>query len=226
MQRSQINALMREAEEFFAAHRFALPLWAAWSPADWAAAGPEAAEVRRHQLGWDITDFGLGDFERCGLLLFTIRNGKLGDPRSQKPYAEKIMIVRERQLTPLHFHWQKIEDIINRGGGELVIELYNSEATEAKAATPVTVSIDGVTQTVPAGGQVRLRPGQSITLPPRLYHAFWGEGGQVLVGEVSAVNDDAGDNRFHDPLGRFPAIIEDEPPRHLLCTEYPPHPGD
>ena len=75
-------------------------------------------------------------------------------------------------------------------------------------------------RTVPAGDVVVLDPGESITLPTRLYHAFWAEGGRVLVGEVSTGNADASDNRFYPPVGRFAAIEEDEPPVHLLCTEY------
>ncbi len=225
MKRSEINALMGEAWDFFERYSFRLPVWAAWSPADWAAAGNEAAEVARHQLGWDITDFGRGDFARLGLLLFTIRNGRLDHPVTVKPYAEKIMIVREGQVTPMHFHHHKTEDIINRGGGRLVIELWNAAADDRLADTMVEVSLDGLHHRLAGGERVVLEPGCSITLPPRLYHAFWGEpgAGTVLVGEVSAVNDDATDNRFLDPVGRFPAIVEDEPPRHLLCTEYPAH---
>jgi D-lyxose ketol-isomerase len=83
------------------------------------------------------------------------------------------------------------------------------------------VSTDGVVRTVSAGGQVRLLPGESITLTPRLYHTFWGEGSRVLVGEVSVVNDDHTDNRFLKPVGRFPQIVEDEPPLHLLTVDYP-----
>ena len=44
----------------------------------------------------------------------------------------------------------------------------------------------------------------------------------MLLGEVSQCNDDLNDNRFNPPVGRFPAIEEDEPPYRLLCTEYPP----
>jgi len=80
----------------------------------------------------------------------------------------------------------------------------------------------GLTRTA-AGDTVTLRPGESISLPQRLYHRFWGEKGKgtVLVGEVSRVNDDRVDNRFHDPVGRFPDIEEDEPPLHLLYGDYP-----
>ena len=71
---------------------------------------------------------------------------------------------------------------------------------------------------------MRLTPGMSISIPPRLYHDFEVEPGTgpVLIGEVSAVNDDQSDNRFLPPVGRFPSIEEDEPPYRLLCTEYPP----
>ena len=89
----------------------------------------------------------------------------------------------------------------------------------------VDVSVDGRKLTVEAGSVVRLGPGESISLPTHLYHKFWAEEDTVLCGEVSAVNDDNVDNHFLDQIGRFPEIEEDEPPVHLLCTEYPPGPG-
>ena len=174
-------------------------------------------------LGWDITDFGQGDFSKIGLFLITIRNGNQKMPEKYpKTYAEKLMIVREQQITPMHFHWNKMEDIINAGGGNLIIKLYNSTEDEKLADTDVVVSMDGVQQTFPAGTEVRLEPGQSITLTPGLYHRFWGEAGKgtVLVREVSMCNDDSNDNCFYDPAGRFPEIEEDEEPLHLLCNEY------
>ncbi len=224
MKRSEINAIMQDAIDFMAARRFALPPFAFWTPDDWAAKGHEADEIRENGLGWDITDFGGGDFARLGLLLFTLRNGNPAAPDAPKSYCEKIMIVHEEQVTPMHFHWAKAEDIINRGGGVLQVELWNATDDEAGLAdTPVEVSMDGVRHTFEAGTVVDLAPGESITLTRHLYHSFWGEPGQgpVLVGEVSKVNDDASDNRFHKPIGRFPAIDEDARPLHLLCTEYP-----
>jgi len=139
---------------------------------------------------------------------------------SGKLYAEKIMVVGVDQVTPFHFHWNKTEDIINRGGGDLVVEVYNATADERLCDSPVTVSVDGTLRTVAAGTRIRLGPGESITLPTRLYHAFWGAGERVLVGEVSLVNDDTRDNRFLEPRGRFPEIEEDEAPLHLLVTDY------
>ncbi|HYF49963.1 MAG TPA: D-lyxose/D-mannose family sugar isomerase [Planctomycetota bacterium] len=223
MKRSEINRRIESAKEFFAKHSFRLPPFGYWSPADWKSKGAAADEIRRNKLGWDLTDFGSRAFEKMGLLLFTIRNGNLKDPANVKSYAEKIMIVEENQVTPFHFHWQKTEDIIVRGGGNLVVELYQSNAQDEFTQETIRVRCDGVERRVAPGGKVVLHPGESITLTPRLYHKFYGEpgAGRVLVGEVSSVNDDATDNRFKDNVGRFPKIEEDAPPVHYLCNEYP-----
>lgn len=220
MKRSEINAIMRAADAFIRERGQFLPPFAYWTPDDWRARGPEYTEIVANRLGWDVTDFGLNDFARFGLFLFTVRNGNPNDPVA-KPYAEKLLIVAEGQVTPLHFHWKKTEDIINRGGGVLAVKLYAATPAEGiDEAAAITVSLDGVRRVVAAGGVVRLRPGESITLPPYLYHEFWGEEARVLVGEVSSVNDDATDNRFYRQVGRFPAIEEDEAPLYLLCNDY------
>jgi D-lyxose ketol-isomerase len=228
MKRSEINAHLREAIALLEEGNFHLPPWAFWTPDDWAAAGHEADEIRQRALGWDLTDFGSGAFDRCGLVLFTLRNGPITSDLDAmtKDYCEKIMVIKEGQITPTHFHWQKMEDIINRSGGRLVIELWNGDRSSEQVdeGSEVTVSIDGLRRTVPAGGKVVLSPGESICLTPYLYHKFYAEAGSgaVLAGEVSRVNDDEHDNRFCEPLPRFPDLEEDEPPLHLLCTEYPP----
>ena len=154
--------------------------------------------------------------------LFTVRNGNVRDPGNAKTYAEKVMIVEEGQVTPWHFHGAKMEDIINRGGGKLVIELCNSDEERNLLDTEVSVSVDGVRRTVEPRGRVVLSPGESIALTQELAHQFYGAEGRVLVGEVSSVNDDETDNYFIDPAGRFPEIEEDEEPLYLLCNEYPP----
>jgi D-lyxose ketol-isomerase len=222
LKRSEINVIMREADAFIREMGFYLPPFAHWTPKDWGTKGEEVREIVDNQLGWDITDFGRGNYEKCGLLLFTLRNGnpKNWETMQGKLYAEKIMVVGVDQVTPTHFHWNKSEDIINRGGGELVIQLYNSTEDEDLADTDVTVSTDGVKRVVKAGGIVVLSPGESITLPTRLYHKFWGAESRVMVGEVSMVNDDTADNRFYETVGRFPEIEEDEPPLYLLCNDY------
>ena len=218
MKRSEINFLVKDAEHFFAEMKFLLPCWASWTPEQWQGKRVSCGEVIDNLLGWDLTDFGCGNFGKRGLLLFTIRNGKY--KVDQKPYAEKIMISQAMQETPMHFHWSKMEDIINRGGGNLVLELYKSTDNGEFSLEPFAVRVDGVVKKLEAGGHVTLSPGESICLEPGIYHRFWGEGGTVLVGEVSMVNDDAGDNRFHEEIGRFPEIEEDEAPYRLLASDY------
>ncbi|MBQ4044010.1 MAG: D-lyxose/D-mannose family sugar isomerase [Clostridia bacterium] len=222
MKRSEINRRLLHAMDVFEKAGFHLPPFAHFSAESWADRGHEYDEIRENMLGWDITDFGWGSFDSDGLLLLTIRNGKLGDPDS-KTYAEKLMLVQENQVTPMHFHWNKMEDIINRGGGNLMIKVYLSDENEQLSDKDVPVTMDGVCCTVPAGTVLRLTPGQSITMQRGLYHSFWGEEGcgEVIVGEVSMVNDDNSDNRFYKPAGRFPAVEEDEAPLRLLCNEYP-----
>ena len=222
MKRSEINAIMREADAFVKQHHFFLPPFAYWTPDDWRGKGPEVREIVKNHLGWDITDWGLGDYRRYGLFLFTIRNGNpqnLATLRG-KLYAEKILIVDVDQVTPFHFHWSKTEDIINRGGGKLMIQLYNATRDEQLADTDVVASVDGVERVMSTGGRVMLNPGESITLMDHVYHKFWAAEARVLAGEVSLVNNDQADNRFYDAPGRFPAIEEDEPPLYLLCTDY------
>jgi D-lyxose ketol-isomerase len=221
MKRSEINSLIEETLEFAGSCGFLLPPFARWAPEDWKTKGPEVDEIRDCMLGWDLTDFGSGNFPKVGLIMFTIRNGHLSDSRYTKPYCEKLLISGEGQVTPFHFHWSKSEDIINRGGGELAVRVYNSTPAEEFDDGDVTVSIDGIGRTVKAGGMVTLSPGESIFLPSGLYHEFWGVNGKVLLGEVSTVNDDTVDNRFHQRVGRFPEIEEDEEPRYLLFSEYP-----
>lgn len=222
MKRSQINQILRENIEFIRKMNFALPPFAYFTPEEWKEKGSEYDEIRRNMLGWDVTDYGRGDFNKVGLFLFTIRNGNLKDPENKKTYAEKLLISDEDQYSPMHFHYNKMEDIINRGGGNLIVEVYNCDENEGLADTDVTVNIDGRRYTVPAGTKIRLTPGESITLPPYQYHAFWGEKGygKVLIGEVSMVNDDNNDNRFYETQARFTNIEEDEAPLYLLCNEY------
>jgi D-lyxose ketol-isomerase len=123
----------------------------------------------------------------------------------------------------MHFHWNKMEDIINRGGGNVLITVYNADENEEFADTDVLVHCDGRAYYVKAGTKVRLTPGESITIYPYMYHDFHVEegSGDVLLGEVSKCNDDEHDNRFYEAIGRFPTIEEDEEPYRLLCTEYP-----
>lgn len=224
MKRSEINELICNAIAFFNNQHFLLPPFAEWTEKDFKIKGTEFDEIFDNQLGWDITDFGSGEFLKRGLFLFTLRNGnqRMKD-KYIKPYGEKIMIVRENQETPFHFHWYKMEDMINRGGGNLMVQMYNSlENEELDKKTDVVVHSDGRVYTVPAGTTIRLKPGQSITNYTGQYHRFYAEPGYgpAMIGEVSMCNDDNVDNRFLEKVGRFPEIEEDEPIKHLLVSDY------
>ncbi|MBR7121573.1 MAG: D-lyxose/D-mannose family sugar isomerase [Lentisphaeria bacterium] len=224
MKRSEINNEIRKAEEFFASFQFKLPKFASWTPEEMRAKrhDPKYREIFDCNLGWDLTDFGKGDFVREGLFLFTIRNGVTGDPRYPKPYAEKIMISRSNQVTLTHCHEFKREDIINRGGGRLVFELFNRKGSAVELDdSPVKVSRDGEELILQPGEKLFLEPGESILLERNIFHRFYAEeGGDVMIGEVSAVNDDHNDNVFFGEQQRFPSIIEDEAPYRYLVSDY------
>ncbi len=227
MNRSEINKILLDADAFIRSFGFRLPPFAYWTPGEFKSRRHEADAIIRSGLGWDITDYGLGNFFETGLFLFTLRNGDHRDLNrgTGMLYAEKIMIVRNGQYCPMHRHVKKAEDIINRGSGRgdgrLVVEIFASRPDGAiDTDSRVTVMSDGLAQELPPGGRLSLGPGESVTLLPGVWHAFWAEDGDVLVGEVSTVNDDRTDNVFRDPVGRFPTIDEDEPPVHLLVGDY------
>ena len=221
MKRSRINEILREGDAFIRSFGYIMPPFAYWSPDELKAKRP--AGIVGARLGWDITDYGEEKFDEMGLFLFTVRNGRAEDLSRGKGmlYAEKIMISRKDQRAPMHRHNIKAEDIINRGGGDLVLELFAPKADGSiDPDAAVTVPCDGAPRTLQAGGHLRLGPGESVTLLPGVWHAFWGEPDDVLIGEVSTVNDDLTDNIFAEPIGRFSKIDEDEQPLHLLVSDY------
>lgn len=223
MRRSEINQIMAEADKFINSFGFILPPFAYWTPDEMRSRRADIDGIVKARLGWDITDYGLGKYDEMGLFLFTIRNGSQSDLArgGGMCYAEKIMISKANQMSPMHRHIVKAEDIINRGGGTLVLELFNSgEDGKLDENTDVTVMTDGIVRTQAAGAKLKLNPGESVTLMPGNWHAFWGEGSDVLIGEVSAVNDDLTDNVFLERIGRFAAIDEDVEPLHLLVSDY------
>ncbi len=222
MKRSEINQILRESDAFIRSFGYLLPPFAYFTPERMLS--EEVAEIRARGMGWDITDYGQGNFADMGLFLFTVRNGHLADLKQGRGmlYAEKIMISRKQQNSPMHRHNLKAEDIINRGGGKLVLELFASDESGAiDRDAMVAVPVDGITHRFEAGGRLALEPGESVTLLPGVWHAFWGEGADVLVGEVSTVNDDQSDNVFAQDIPRFTKVQEDEKPLHLLVSDYP-----
>ena len=226
MKRSRINQIMEQADEMIRSYGFVLPPFAYWSSSEFRDRLPGAQRIVEARMGWDITDYGQGDFDALGLFLFTLRNGDLADLQrgGGMCYAEKLLISRQDQISPMHTHVIKAEDIINRGGATLAIQLYGSDDAGGFAEDRGgQVRCDGLIRDFTPGEVLRLNPGESVTLMPGDWHAFWGQGGDVLIGEVSTVNDDLTDNIFREPIGRFSRIEEDEDPLHLLVSDYDTH---
>ncbi|MDA9136359.1 D-lyxose/D-mannose family sugar isomerase [Ascidiaceihabitans sp.] len=223
MKRSSINDIITEADELMRSFGFVMPPFAYWSPNEFKARKDIAKNVIAARCGWDITDYGAGKYDEMGLFLFTLRNGRLADLQrgGGMCYAEKLLISKQDQLSPMHTHVLKAEDIINRGGATLVVELFGSDdAGNFADDKGGTVYCDGIKCDFVAGEKLQLAPGESVTLMPGDWHAFWGDGGDVLIGEVSTVNDDETDNIFREPIGRFANIEEDVDPKHLLVSDY------
>jgi len=223
MKRSRINDIMAQADDLIRSYGFTLPPFAYWTPQEFTANAPSAKALIDARCGWDITDYGAGNFDDMGLFLFTLRNGRLSDLQrgGGMCYAEKLLISRQDQLSPMHTHVIKAEDIINRGGATMVVELYGSDEDGNFAPDRGgMVMCDGIARKFSPGEKIKFTPGESLTLMPGDWHAFWGEGGDVLIGEVSTVNDDETDNIFRDPIGRFAHVEEDVAPAHLLVSDY------
>lgn len=222
MKRSEINRYIKDGINFFEKHGYILPPFAFFKAEQWLANREACREIFDLQLGWDLTSFGSDDFENVGLLLFTTRNGALNSVKYPKPYAEKIMMVLEEQLTPCHFHWNKREDIINRGGGNLVMEVWQANENDQLTDREFTLSIDGMVRKFSPGDKLVLHPGEGVCLEPYIAHCFYGEKGfgPIMVGEVSSVNDDSADNCFINGQPRFDNIIEDEDIQFYLASDY------
>jgi D-lyxose ketol-isomerase len=223
MKRSEINRAIEEARAVLARIGFRLPDFSTWSLDKWRTMRSPAAEIFRTGMGWDVTDFGSNDFAKMGATIFTLRNGLPHDRGIGVPYAEKIIILTEGQTIPLHFHFKKTEDIINRGNGILCIKLYKSNQDKSvDVKTKPGIKCDGVWSVFEPGQTFEVLPGNSVTMTPGLYHAFWAkkDAGTLVCGEVSSINDDNIDNHFSPSLPRFAHIDEDEPIRYILCNEY------
>src|SRR5438105_1842877 len=220
MKRSQINRIIAEAQQTLSDYHCHLPHWAFWTPEQWEEVGDEASEIRKHGLGWLVTDFGTGEFEKFGLVLFVARNGHLHNdqPITTKTYAEKFMIVRSGQITPFHFHWKKTEDLLNRSGGRLNVQLAWAAPDELSMRDEtVEVTVDGIKRNIRSQEVLTLEPGQSVELVPKMCHQFFGHPNDrtVLAGEISSLNDDLTDNCFLGRNVQLAPLEEDEPKKFL-----------
>ena len=225
MKRSEINAVIKWAEDLTAKHQITLPDFARFAPDKAEMADPARKNIVETMLGWDVTDFDLGDFSKCGAVLFTVRNGSIYDDSVGTPYAEKYIFMKDgnEQEIPIHYHILKTEDIINRAGGILVVQVYM--AGEDGLPDPnkdVVLYRDGVRYVAKAGELIEITNGNSITLTPYVYHRFYTKTGtgDLVIGEVSKINDDNTDNVFASPRERFCSGIEDDPIYRLFVKEY------
>jgi putative MATE family efflux protein len=174
------------------------------------------------RCGWDITDYGQGRFDEMGLFLFTLRNGRLADLQrgGGMCYAEKLLISGRTSCRPMHTHVIKAEDIINRGGATLVVELYGSDDKGASPPTRAAWSVRRDRARPMARREAEARPG-------RKRHADAGRLARLL-GRGRRRADRRGLDRqrrrdrqhLREPIGRFAEIEEDEAPTHLLVSDY------
>ncbi len=187
MKRSAINHLIRSAEKCFVTHGWALP--------------PEPK--------WDVTDFGLGEYQRHGLVLVNLAE--------EPEYCEKLMYALRGMTTPAHTHKRKKEDIICRWG-ELDVVLWKGASLQKGES--LSLKISGRAAIVQTGEPIHLKAGERVTLVAGVYHAFFPASGECIIGEVSTANDDQNDNFFVNPdIGRFPGVEEDEPPLLKLVSD-------
>lgn len=223
MKRSEINSAIEYVIEKLEEFKLPLPPFANYTLDEWKNLDSSEIELVDNMLGWDVTDFGSGDFLKKGLTVFVFRNGSFNNKEKYpKPYCEKLLYVRDGQILPYHFHWSKTEDIINRGGGDLEITVWQSDKNEEFSTEDVIVNIDGKKVVVEAGGKIILKPGQSITLLPYQYHMWRGipGTGDIMLFEVSTTNDDNIDNCFYESSNRIPSIEEDEEIKYLIFADY------
>lgn len=96
MKRSEINKAIKAMESLAKENGFALPPLCKWTEDEWRTKGTEYDEIRDNILGWDITDYGLGNFEKIGFALITLRNGNQNNPKYKKTYAAKLLMLKKR----------------------------------------------------------------------------------------------------------------------------------
>lgn len=223
MKRSEINNAIKEAIALLDKNKFKLPCFAYWTMDEWQKHSEDIGIIRQVGLGWDITDFGSGNFDKIGAVLFTIRNGKPGQEGVGSPYAEKILVFKDGQRLPIHYHAIKTEDIINRGEGTMEMLFYKrNDDGSVDYESDVEYYSDGIRHVAKAGEPVYITTGNSVRLDPFVNHTFGAKAGDgpLICGEVSKINDDLTDNYFAEPTTRFADIEEDEPALFPLCNEY------
>lgn len=190
MKRSDINRLIQAATACYRAHGWALP--------------PKPR--------WDVTDFGLGDWRRSGLILVNLAE--------EPEYCEKLMYAQKAMVTPAHCHRKKKEDIICRWG-RLAVQVWAGPPGESRREKFI-LPVNHEPVTVQSGDVIELAAGSRVTLVPGVYHEFYPVSDECIIGEISTANDDQHDNYFVNAgVGRYPGVVEDEPASVPLVSDSP-----
>jgi D-lyxose ketol-isomerase len=142
LKRSEINLLVAEASQAFAD------------------AGWHLGPLPR----WDVTDFGLGEWQRYGLVLVNLAE--------EPEYCEKLMYARRGMTTPWHYHLKKKEDIICRSGCLVVY------VKPSVGGGPDLVKVNREPIEVTGPQTYILTPGHRITLTPGVIHDRGGQHGK------------------------------------------------
>jgi D-lyxose ketol-isomerase len=222
MKRSFIESRIAMMLAQCARHGLTLPPFAQWTPEQFRADQASAGRIAAGGLGWNIVEFAPGAFTAPGLSAFTVRMGDWHDlaKGGGRLYGEKALMLEDGQGAPHHYHVVKTEDILNRGGGRLMLELFKVDCSGRRLHEPFRVLKDATMIDLEAGGRVALEPGESIVLEPYVAHSFWAEGGLVVAGEVSLANDDTTDNYFVPALAPPDPIDEDITARYVTVRDH------
>ena len=228
MKRSFVDARIEAMLKLCNRHGVTLPPFALWDAAAFRKQPEAAALIAGRGMGWNVVEFNPGAFATEGLTIFTLRMGdwREGHSKGGRRYAEKAIMSDDGQRAPHHYHIAKTEDILNRGGARFVVELFKVDSHGAPTKERFRALKDVTTLDLGPGDQVRLEPGESLTLDPYVAHAFWAEGGTALAGEISLANDDTRDNYFVPPLAPLEPIDEDTPARFVTVRDYGQFAGD
>jgi D-lyxose ketol-isomerase len=225
MKRSFIDSRIEAMHKLCDRYGVALPPFARWGEAEYRANPDSAKTIAARGLGWNVVEFKPGAFATEGLTLFTLRMGDWRELEAKRGrlYAEKAIMSQDGQRAPHHYHIVKTEDIVNRGGARFVVELFKVDRNGEPMKERFRALKDVTVLDLGPGDQVRLEPGESLTLEPYIAHAFWAEGGVALAGEVSLANDDRTDNYFVHKLAPASPIEEDGPARYVTARDLIPY---
>ena len=129
MKRSRVNEIIREADAFIRSFGYVMPPFAYWTPDELQGAPAAPASSTPGSAGTSPTTArATSTSSACSCSPCATAAPPISPRGSGMLYAEKIMISRKDQLSPMHRHDVKAEDIINRGGGTLVLELFSRDA--------------------------------------------------------------------------------------------------